>query len=381
MHTHSTTHTHAHTHSHTHAHVHTSTSTSTQRMHTHTHTHTRTHAHAHARTRTHKHKHTTHARTHTCTHAHTHTHVHTSTSTQCMHTHTHTCTHAHARTQVERADIRTAMIFALDCADAGAEIVETLADALSLPETPVPLKIARYEPAARCPCPWAVCAPPSKGASHHHLWPSLPLATTAPSAFAAACAARAECGHPAKARGVRGGACWRRTAFSVQSLARGQVLAQHRMRAVHTAGIHASNPPRGSSPRLTIHACAHLHARARTTRRLFLVCDILHNSTAPVRNASSYRTRFEGVLPAIFDSLHEAYKCVGRERTRACACVRACVRMRMRLCASGAGPEEPRVAGRMWCTGLAHTLCVPQPRASEYGASGQSVRTVPCTFP
>ncbi|GFH30522.1 uncharacterized protein HaLaN_29394, partial [Haematococcus lacustris] len=44
---------------------------------------------------------------------------------------------------VERADIRTAMIFAVDCADAGADIVETLSDALTLPETPIPLKIAR----------------------------------------------------------------------------------------------------------------------------------------------------------------------------------------------------------------------------------------------
>jgi U2-associated protein SR140 len=55
-------------------------------------------------------------------------------------------THAHTwltHGQVERADIRTAMIFALDCADAGAEIVETLGDALTIPETPIPLKIAR----------------------------------------------------------------------------------------------------------------------------------------------------------------------------------------------------------------------------------------------
>uniref|UniRef100_A0A6S8KMZ3 U2 snRNP-associated SURP motif-containing protein n=2 Tax=Dunaliella TaxID=3044 RepID=A0A6S8KMZ3_DUNTE len=87
---------------------------------------------------------------------------------------------------VERADIKNAMVFALDCADAGAEIVETLTDALTLPETPVPLKIAR----------------------------------------------------------------------------------------------------------------------------LFLLCDILHNSTAPVRNVSRYRTRFEAVLPTIFDSLHETYRSV-----------------------------------------------------------------------
>jgi U2-associated protein SR140 len=44
---------------------------------------------------------------------------------------------------VERTDIKAAMVFCLDCADAGAEIVETLVDALTLSETPVPLKIAR----------------------------------------------------------------------------------------------------------------------------------------------------------------------------------------------------------------------------------------------
>ncbi len=44
--------------------------------------------------------------------------------------------------------------------------------------------------------------------------------------------------------------------------------------------------------------------------RLFLVSDILHNSTAPVRNASRYRGRFEQVLPGIFESLQEAYRCV-----------------------------------------------------------------------
>lgn len=52
------------------------------------------------------------------------------------------CASAHVL-QVERADIKAAMVFALDCSDAGAEIVETLSDALSLPETPIPLKIAR----------------------------------------------------------------------------------------------------------------------------------------------------------------------------------------------------------------------------------------------
>lgn len=37
--------------------------------------------------------------------------------------------------------------------------------------------------------------------------------------------------------------------------------------------------------------------------RLFLVSDILHNSTAPVRNASRYRSRLEEHLPDVFESL------------------------------------------------------------------------------
>lgn len=37
--------------------------------------------------------------------------------------------------------------------------------------------------------------------------------------------------------------------------------------------------------------------------RLFLVSDILHNSTAPVRNASRYRSKLEAALPEVFESL------------------------------------------------------------------------------
>lgn len=36
---------------------------------------------------------------------------------------------------------------------------------------------------------------------------------------------------------------------------------------------------------------------------LFVVSDILHNSTAPVRNASRYRSLLEAVLPDVFESL------------------------------------------------------------------------------
>jgi U2-associated protein SR140 len=42
--------------------------------------------------------------------------------------------------------------------------------------------------------------------------------------------------------------------------------------------------------------------------RLFLASDILHNSTAPVRNASRYRARLEDALPAIFESMQQTYR-------------------------------------------------------------------------
>ena len=42
--------------------------------------------------------------------------------------------------------------------------------------------------------------------------------------------------------------------------------------------------------------------------RLFLVSDILHNSSAPVRNASAYRTHFAGRLPDVFESVADAHK-------------------------------------------------------------------------
>lgn len=37
--------------------------------------------------------------------------------------------------------------------------------------------------------------------------------------------------------------------------------------------------------------------------RLMLVSDVLHNSTAPVRNASRYRSLLEAHLPDVFESL------------------------------------------------------------------------------
>jgi len=127
------------------------------RTHARTHTHTHTHAYTRIRIRVHILRFCLigtrmHIKTHmhNRTHVYIHVHVHTYTCIRkCAHAHTHT--HIHAL-QVERADIKAAMVFALDCADAGAEIVETLADALTLPETPVPLKIARCVCLCVCVC-------------------------------------------------------------------------------------------------------------------------------------------------------------------------------------------------------------------------------------
>lgn len=48
------------------------------------------------------------------------------------------------RLRVEREDIETAMLYALDHADSAAEIAQCLVDALTLSETPLHLKIARF---------------------------------------------------------------------------------------------------------------------------------------------------------------------------------------------------------------------------------------------
>jgi U2-associated protein SR140 len=45
--------------------------------------------------------------------------------------------------------------------------------------------------------------------------------------------------------------------------------------------------------------------------RLYLLSDILHNSSAPVPNASSYRRDFESKLPSIFESFREAHRNIG----------------------------------------------------------------------
>ena len=41
-----------------------------------------------------------------------------------------------------------------------------------------------------------------------------------------------------------------------------------------------------------------------------LVSDILHNSSAPVKNASAYRTKFEATLPDIMESFNDLYRSV-----------------------------------------------------------------------
>ncbi|GMH20336.1 hypothetical protein Nepgr_022177 [Nepenthes gracilis] len=44
--------------------------------------------------------------------------------------------------------------------------------------------------------------------------------------------------------------------------------------------------------------------------RLMLVSDILHNSSAPVKNASAYRTKFEVTLPDIMESFNDLYRSI-----------------------------------------------------------------------
>jgi len=42
--------------------------------------------------------------------------------------------------------------------------------------------------------------------------------------------------------------------------------------------------------------------------RLMLLSDILHNSSAPVKNASAYRTGFQAALPDVLESFNEVYQ-------------------------------------------------------------------------
>lgn len=44
--------------------------------------------------------------------------------------------------------------------------------------------------------------------------------------------------------------------------------------------------------------------------RLMLVSDVLHNSSAPVKNASAYRTKFEAALPDIMESFNDLYRSI-----------------------------------------------------------------------
>lgn len=44
--------------------------------------------------------------------------------------------------------------------------------------------------------------------------------------------------------------------------------------------------------------------------RLMLASDILHNSSAPVKNASAYRTKFEAKLPDIMESFSDLYRSI-----------------------------------------------------------------------
>eukprot|EP00299_Pterocystis_sp_00344_P005088 c16414_g1_i1.p1 GENE.c16414_g1_i1~~c16414_g1_i1.p1 ORF type:complete len:265 (-),score=78.85 c16414_g1_i1:28-822(-) len=44
--------------------------------------------------------------------------------------------------------------------------------------------------------------------------------------------------------------------------------------------------------------------------RLYLISDILYNSSAPVRNASSYRSGFQSCLVSIFENIHKCFSSI-----------------------------------------------------------------------
>ena len=44
--------------------------------------------------------------------------------------------------------------------------------------------------------------------------------------------------------------------------------------------------------------------------RLMLVSDILHNSSAPVKNAAAFRTKFEASLPDVMESFNDLYRSI-----------------------------------------------------------------------
>ncbi len=61
--------------------------------------------------------------------------------------------------------------------------------------------------------------------------------------------------------------------------------------------------------------------------RLFLLSDILHNTTAAVRNASRYRSKLEEHLPDVFESLQVGHwpslagkLCASLQRAMWCLC-------------------------------------------------------------
>jgi U2-associated protein SR140 len=41
-----------------------------------------------------------------------------------------------------------------------------------------------------------------------------------------------------------------------------------------------------------------------------LVSDILHNSSAPVKNASAFRTKFEAAIPDVMESFNDLYRSI-----------------------------------------------------------------------
>ena len=76
----------------------------------------------------------------------------------------------------------------------------------------------------------------------------------------------------------------------------------------HPGWDSSSRPDCTAGPLIPPSIDVHPSTNGLQIARLFLVNDILHNSTAPVRNASRYRSKLELILPNIFESLQETYR-------------------------------------------------------------------------
>lgn len=86
-------------------------------------------------------------------------------------------------------------------------------------------------------------------------------------------------------------------------------IARYETQARSPCVTHASKRRALLSALLTASRCAPAPGRACS---LYVVSDILHNSSAPIPNASSYRSLFQSHLPTIFAALRRTHLALGR---------------------------------------------------------------------